>query len=376
MSDNWRTLNAVLERRDELFPFREEKNTSQVRSELKVFMSNLEDGRNVEWRPNKALVSRCEAVADRPVFICGAMKSGTTLLLQLLDAHEKVIAMPGDSHMVKWIDGHVGLSRQALLDALRVHWIQRLVNPSGQKPFWIIGKTRTPYLVFCNYLDYWFGRLGEGEGNGFLSAVFAYYCCNFRRPGQPAIWIEKTPGNELKVDRILRYFRFAKFIHMVRDPLRNLASLKRLHELRGWTWSVQRAARAMRQSLRSGLENQKRLGPERYLVLRYENLVRRPEREMQKICGFVGIDMDSVLLQPTVNGYPATSNSLFSKRHSVGEIVKQDSHQRGSVLTKSEKIVSLAILYQTARQMDYSYGSNSGSKSTVCRLAQCLLGRF
>jgi hypothetical protein len=36
-------------------------------------------------------------LAQRPVFVCGAARSGTTLLRDLLDGHQQVIAIPNES---------------------------------------------------------------------------------------------------------------------------------------------------------------------------------------------------------------------------------------------------------------------------------------
>jgi hypothetical protein len=375
LTENWRKLNSILEERDRLFPRRNEENTSLMRSEFRALTGALIGDRNIDWGPDKTLVRWSEAVAERPIFICGAMKSGTTLLLELLDYHSKVIAMPGDSHMVKWIDEHRGLAREKLVDGLQVHWIGRFVNPTGQKPLWIIGKTKVPYLAFLSYLDYWLDRLPESERNGFLSAVLAYYCSNPKRPDRPMVWIEKTPGNEMKVDRILEFFGLARFIHIVRDPLDNIVSLKRLHELRGWTWNVKKVAKSVQKSLDAGLANQKRLGRQRYLLLRYEDLVRGPELEMVKVADFLRIEMGPVLLRPTVNGYPATSNSVFEKSHSVGKILKRDSNERGNMLTNCEKMVCGALLYRTAIRMGYSWHGSDYLRSLVFYLAYRLFRR-
>ena len=36
---------------------------------------------------------------SNPVFVCGSQKSGTSLLTQLLDGHDDLIVMPGDSFL-------------------------------------------------------------------------------------------------------------------------------------------------------------------------------------------------------------------------------------------------------------------------------------
>ena len=62
---------------------------------------------------------------------------------------------------------------------------------------------------------------------------------------------------------------------------------------------------------------------ERYLVVRYEDLVGEPEQVMRRVASFTGIDWSASLLTPTVGGVGATSNSAWPARKVTGEIEGQ-----------------------------------------------------
>ena len=86
---------------------------------------------------------------DNPIFICGVMKSGTTLLLNLLDAHPAVAALPGDSFLRDAIAQP--FSTESIKTHLE-HWVRRMMNPSGQHPFFVLGAGPDRYVRFVRVM--------------------------------------------------------------------------------------------------------------------------------------------------------------------------------------------------------------------------------
>lgn len=82
----------------------------------------------------------------------------------------------------------------------------------------------------------------------------------------------------------------ARFVHITRDPLENVASLKRLSETKGKGWGVHRIAWLLRDSLNRGLVNQERLGEDCYKLVRYEDLLERPKEMLCEIASFLGLE--------------------------------------------------------------------------------------
>jgi hypothetical protein len=360
------TLNQMLEERDKLFPIRDPQNTKNTRETLTAYITALKSIKKPNWKPESKLIKSSKKIFENCVFICGYMKSGTTLLLELLDGHQELIVMPGDSRMITWIKKQSNMSWMESLQGWDTHWVSRLINPTGQKPFWIMGENETPYLDFLNYLTYWLENLPQSSRSPFLAAVFAFYCANSKRAMTPKLWVEKTPGNELNVDQILNFFPSARFIHIIRDPRSNIASLKRLFKLRNWDWDTEAYAYSMRKSIENAFLNQERLGEDKYHIIRYEDLIANPEGRIKDIARFLEIKMNKVLLSPTVNGLPAKSNTMFEDRQIQGKILTNLSDRWKTDLNPHEKKMIWAIFHSVANQIGYSW--DIGFTKWVCYL--------
>jgi hypothetical protein len=357
-------LNKALEERDRLFPIRDPSNTAildKVNAEYLKHLCNLLPS---NWKPDMELVLKAKAVIDNPVFICGFMKSGTTLLKQLLDGHPELIVLPGDSHMVNSINKDMK-DAAALANKIPFshkinewngYWVSRLINPTGQKPFWFFGRAEKPYVDFLEYLKYWRSELPEQECSPFLSVVLAFYCANPERPVKPLFWVEKTPGNEMKFDQIRTFCPNARFIHIVRDPKQNLPSLMKL-SLARWrkTTAIENFANGIRKSFECGLINLKKADETKYHLLRYENLISRPTVETEKIAQFLGIDLAPSLLRPSVNNRPAVSNSMFDDRRVSGIINSRNNARSWYKLSANDRNVATRILYRSAKRLGYRF---------------------
>lgn len=350
------SINRILEERDRLFPVREPANTTLMRKALVDYAITLEEAqKDRDWKPDGEILQSAMGMAEDAVFICGYMKSGTTLLLELLDGHPELTVMPGDSHMINRIHAERGMTNEERYAKLSEYWIGRLVNPTGQKPFWIMGEDDGPYLDFMSYLDYWRERLSADDLSTFLGAVLAFFCANPRRATRPRFWVEKTPGNEQNVAEILKLVPKARFLHIIRDPRSNIASLMKLASIRKWDYKVENLAYSIRAGIEKGLANEKSFGKDRYLILRYENLVSDAEGCMQQVASFLDISWDKTFLQPTVNGLEAKANSMYSDRQVVGKILTKVSGEWKSELDQKERDCITAILYPVAKRLGYDW---------------------
>jgi hypothetical protein len=347
-------LDAILAARDRDFPRRDPANTAALEAALDAYVRGLRAARAAAWTPDPARLAAARALAEHPVFVCGYMKSGTTFLVGLLDQHPQLAVLPGDSHMLNLIDRRRRAGGGGGDDR---YWIARLVNPTGQRPFWFLGEDDGAYVEFVRYLAHWLAELPRAERSPFLAAVLALYCANPRRPPRPVAWVEKTPWNELRAREALAFYPAARFVHVVRHPLENLASMKQLVRHRGWGWrgavSAVTTAWRLRRSLHAGLDNQRTLGPDRYLLVGHERLLADPPGETKRLAAFLGIDWDPGLLRPTVNGVPQASNSMYGERRAVGEIVRDAPLRWPSELSPLERRLARAILAPTLRRLGY-----------------------
>lgn len=119
----------------------------------------------------------------------------------------------------------------------------------------------------------------------------------------------KTPLNEHYLPRLLSEFPRAHIIQLVRHPVDVYASRARLDSsLRKSMQNAKRVVDELVRSYRIAAVSQS----DRFKVIRYEDLIADTQGTMRDLAGFLGIEYDTGLLDPTVAGQPAQSNSSFA----------------------------------------------------------------
>ena len=145
-------------------------------------------------------------------------------------------------------------------------------------------------------------------GDMLSAAVLAYGQVSGQLSAQTRLWVEKSPYNEYYTDQIFEWWPAARCIHILRDPRDNYVSYRRKHS----NWSPEFFAANWKRSTQAGMQNRDRFGPERYYILRYEDLTRSPEEHLQKLKDFLQIEWDASLVAPTRAGEQWRGNSMFS----------------------------------------------------------------
>jgi len=352
-------LDRELAARDRIYPKRDQQNDERLKHLFAEFVDLIKafNGHYGQEKPylDEGMGRR---LAENGLFLCGYMKSGTTLLLELLDDHPEIIALPGDS----WFIGSMRrLAKSSDRDRFYAvefeRWLTRLVNPTGQAPFWPLGKQIETYRIFLDRCRYWCEVFGELEVSYLLAIVMSYYEANASRPVSPGLWVEKTPGNEFEVENILTHFPNARFLHIVRDPRENMASVKRLYTNRNWHWDARDTARKLARSCRLAERYAAGLGDGRYRFLRYEDLTENPESVMREVGEFLEIRWDERLLKPTINGMAAQSNTMYDDRQVKGVVRPVTESKWRGVLDAREQNMISAIRWD-ARRVGYSWEQN------------------
>ena len=304
-----------------------------------------------------------DSFRERPVFIVGCKKSGTTLLRNLMDGHPRLVVLPSEGKY--WTDfiprvEHLDQASQRI--ALGQTWIRRLTNSVAQPPFWLLGRTSTegenPYVQFLRYFLAWAEHVqGHGRGDLLLALILALHTVTRNERGRreaPLYWVEKTPFLEHHVTDILTAFPQAQFIHVVRDPRAVIASLKKMREGKtGTSYPIARDTLVLRNSLSAGERNMKSLGKERYRIVRFEELVEQPADVMSRLAGSLDLPFDASLLVPMVQGIPATSNSAYKELRSKGEIYSSSVARHERTLTAADHVFVEGTLHRIASRFGY-----------------------
>ncbi len=212
-------------------------------------------------------------------FIGGAMKSGTTWLQLMLDAHPAV-ACKGESHLAnhlsRLLTGSLAKHNQLLAD-----------------------KNATIFRELSGFPLY-----GGADLAYLTAAALLLGLAKDERDGLAAIG-EKTPDNIRHLEMLRTIFPRAKFIHLVRDG-RDCAVSGWFHNQRSspeWIRGnfptlgsyVDLVAREWAKDLAAAGEFADR-NPEACLTLRYEDLVAETEGQLERVLDFLGVGADAARL--------------------------------------------------------------------------------
>jgi hypothetical protein len=112
-------------------------------------------------------------------------------------------------------------------------------------------------------------------------------------------WGDKTPLNILDIRMIENVFPAAQYIHIIRDPRAVALSIMKAAETSPGIResSYVEAAVRWKKSIRNARALATRIGPQCYAEVRYEDLVHHPERELRRLCGFLGLSYSNVMLE-------------------------------------------------------------------------------
>jgi len=208
-------------------------------------------------------------------FIVACGRSGTTLLRAMLDSHPD-FAIPPETRLLtlakRWRSPITpDLVDSFVADAETFYWFRNF-ELDGDEVRSRLREEPIPY-------DY-------AEA---IRRIFSLYAAARGK----SRYGNKTPVHALSLPELSRMFPESRFIHIIRDG-RN-AALSFVEFERGpdtLEWAALRWRRRIRTARRDGIA----LGPQRYLEVRYEDLVADPQNVIERLCEFIEIPFDPQML--------------------------------------------------------------------------------
>lgn len=255
-------------------------------------------------------------LAKQGTFICGHPKSGTSLLMTLLDSHPQLLVYPEESAFFRRFSRVTsGMTWEQKVEQADHHLLHMFEWDAADPPPGQVGFPDRDYTAFSyervkKEFREWIRRLGKKESSILPAALLAYGTESGMLTDRTRRWVEKTPYNEKYADKIFSLWPAARCIHVIRDPRDNYTSYRRKHP----DWSPRTFAYSWNTSTSLAAENQARFGGDRYLVVRFEDLLSDPEAALESIRDFLEIEDDPVLRKPTRAGRPWGGNSMFGDR--------------------------------------------------------------
>lgn len=209
-----------------------------------------------------------------PFFIVGSARSGTTLLRLILNAHPDVAVPPESRFVVELWRGSDTVDVEDFLTRLSAHKrFQTWDIP--------IGTVRE--------------ELSAAARVSYADAIRATFSAYGHANGKP-LWGDKTPRYVEHLDFLAKLLPEARFIHLIRDG-RNVA-LSYANVPFG-PKTVGKAAALWAKRVMAGREAGPPLGTQRYLEIRYEDLVEDAAGETRDICEFLELDFDPGMMDYT-----------------------------------------------------------------------------
>jgi Sulfotransferase family len=225
-------------------------------------------------------------------FIVGCGRSGTTLVRAILDSHPELAVVHESRFIPSMLSDRDRLERDGGLDLDR--FVEDLFSRrtvASRVDTWDVGREELR------------AELEAARPGDVPSAIRVVYRAYADRRGKP-LYGDKTPGYVRWIDVIGEAFPEARFVHVVRDG-RDVALA--LREVDFGPADLVQAAHTWRRKVLGARQAGQGLGPERYLELRYEDLVRDPESTARTLCSFLDLDYVAGLVEP---GAPAASDGL------------------------------------------------------------------
>jgi hypothetical protein len=246
---------------------------------------------------------------QRACFVAGQAKSGTTLLVALLDSHPDLLVLPEETAYFPTVLTKYGpRGRRAQFDYLTKQSLSNVLFGGPCK--W--GKRNYASFPREKFLET-FEVVAFDPANAqedLLVLMVKAYAATLGRPLDTIQrWVEKTPANRNHIPAILTRFPCAKILATMRDPRAILAAQIALEKTRKTgRFSTYYVIAHWRVAAR--LAKRVRDGDSPGLVVPYEQLVCEPASMMEKVCAYLEITFDpETVLTPTKMGQFWSGNS-------------------------------------------------------------------
>jgi len=251
---------------------------------------------------------------EKPIFILGCTKSGTTLLRNLFDGHEELFVIPSESHFFQniefWVSYFFRRTRPQNLTFEEMkqnlfEWVKCLNRKNSRvTDNFTAGKWNEE-----GFKEFLFSRKTESLKQ--LSDLYIesiYYSLHGQEYPQSLRFVEKSVENpEFALDW-LKLYPDAKFIHILRNPYSNSVALRKYLNSKKYPF-MKRTFLSMYNSYYFLYRNVRTIAPNQYKVVRYEDLIAESEKVMKELVNFLEIKYDDILTSPTLLGKEWGGNS-------------------------------------------------------------------
>lgn len=281
-----------------------------------------------------------------PFFIIGCQRSGTTLLRLMLNGHSK-IAIPEEGGFWKPLLNRFKGNPEKKIKGSELKNYLKYIENNTQFQMWKLDPKETINKIREQSIC----TLGE-----LMSAFYHDYAIIYKKN----IWGDKTPSFFRMVAVLDELFPLTKFIHLVRDGRDIYLSWQKMKVQKR---NVSVAALEWSQKIKRAKKGLSQIKPERYIEIRYEDLVSEPENTLNRICTFLQVEYE-----PTMLNFWRTSDQFIGSHHSdlIFKPVSLNSVEKWkNKLTEKEISYYESIAGPVLLSLGYDLQGNSVNKKSL-----------
>lgn len=215
---------------------------------------------------------------ERPFFIVGTPRSGTTLLRFILSSHPRI-----------YIPAETGF-----LPFLRLNTVSRLSQKQIRRLFNRIARLNRHWQSLVQEANISLVSRTEPSLEQLLDTL---YRLKIAQEDPHALrWGDKTPSYVRYISQVNRIFPQAQFVHMIRDGRDAALSARSKWGKERWHMDLYYLLNNWIRNVEAGRRAGKRLNSNHYTELHYEQLVHKPEEVLKRLCSFLNEDFHPALL--------------------------------------------------------------------------------
>lgn len=250
-------------------------------------------------------------------FVCGVTRSGTTLLRLMLDSHPEV-AIPGETHWVPKLIKAFERSKQSADDAADLVIDHKRWGDFHLDADEVRERIRAlDPITAADVIRTFYGIYAEREGKS--------------RYG------DKTPGYVQQMRHIQRVLPEARFVHIIRDGRDVSLSHLRMN------WGPETYAESAK-LWRNRIRKARKMAPsiDHYTEVRFEELVADTEGVLRRVCEFIELDFDPVMLDyhERAEGRLAEKARVLPRKNRPDQTAeaRMDSHKLAKEPPRSDRV--------------------------------------
>lgn len=316
----------------------------------------------------------------KPIFICGHIKTGTSLMASLLDNHPQLSVFPEELFL---FSKYSVLKKNKQLDYDQF-WDLFFNDIQTKKMFG--GKSNGLYgnVDYSNFDAEVFKKkciektLNLKTKDDFIFIIYETILKSFNDINKKnnKRWVEKTPMNEFYFLKWLNRYPNAQFLYMKRDPLEVFSSIKKKRNIENINYNIYSFITKYKTSLfLAGKLCEKY--PNNFKIVNLNSLKSNTENTLNDICKFLNIQFSDRLLKPSKMGIIWRGNSMFLENNFDKIIVESYHEERLNIINDQEKtLISKYFFKDNKPLIDINFIKNDFKSFLKVRLPNLWLQKF